>query len=117
MKHGFYNNFGYSPILLIIIVIVVIAIIITLVKYLNSKKNPAIDMSAKQKDTLANFSSLVSAMLTQQGHGLKQIDICQNLNLSCEIVAEKLSEMENEGLISRVWENDDYTFTVRKIKS
>jgi len=53
-------------------------------------------------------------MLTQYGNGLKQYDISSNLGLSMEITSEELLKMEKQGLINRKWENDEYTYTIRK---
>jgi hypothetical protein len=62
-----------------------------------------------------NFSSLVLAMLTQQGTGLTQIEISSNLALPAEVTAEKLLEMDREKLVVRKWENAEFTFVVNKL--
>ena len=117
MRHGqfggyFFNN---NMILFIGLVILIIFIIIIITKLVNKKKNEE-EISENQKDSIGNFSSLVTSMLSQHGSGLKQYEISSNLGLPTKIVAEKLLEMEKEGLITRKWENNEYTYIINKLE-
>jgi len=105
--------YGRFPVLLLILILIAVLV----VAFLVTRKHDSgfrKDLSVGQKASLENFQPLVLAMLTQQGTGLTQIEICKNLGLPCEVTAEKILEMEKAGLIAREWENENYTFVVKK---
>jgi hypothetical protein len=116
MRHQYFEmntiNSG-SPLFLIIIASILI-IVLTYLTIYKRKDVIGSDSTDKQKETTYNFPSLVLAMLTQHGDKLTQIEISSNLDLPADVTAEKLMEMEKEGLITRKWENDKYTFLVKK---
>jgi hypothetical protein len=117
MKHQYFEmndiHSGYPLFLLLVLSILGIVIIyFTIYKRKIDNVSP---ITVHQNDVMRDFSSLVLAMLTQQGKELTQIEISGNLNLPAEMTAEKLLEMEKAGLISRKWMNDGYTFAVKKI--
>ena len=96
--------------ILILIAVLVVAFLVARNRDIGLKR----ELSNGQMASLENFQPLVLAMLTQQGAGLTQIEICKNLGLPCEVTAEKILEMEKAGLIAREWENEGYTFVVKK---
>ena len=51
-------------------------------------------------------------MLNQKEGGIKQNKIRKFFGFPVGIVAERLLKMEKEGLIKRIWENEDYTYTI-----
>lgn len=120
MEHNHFEesiNHGFPHGILTLIIIVGVLAIILLIYYILKKRKVSSDKpvySDKQKETIENFYGLVSDMLTQYGKGLRQTDITKNLGLPVDVVAEKLLEMEDEGLIEREWDNDEDTFTIIK---
>ena len=48
-------------------------------------------------------------MLSQCRKGLTQKEIAINLGLPHYVVAQKLLEMEDKGLISREWDKNEFT--------
>ncbi|OFX26027.1 MAG: hypothetical protein A2041_08435 [Bacteroidetes bacterium GWA2_31_9b] len=51
-------------------------------------------------------------MLNQKEGGIKQNEIRKIFGFPVGIVAERLLKMEKEGLIKRIWENEDYIYTI-----
>lgn len=116
MKHQYFEmndiHSGYPLFLLLILSILSIVIIYsTMYKKIG---NSGAATNVDQKETIRNFSTLVLAMLAQKGKQLTQIEISGNLDLTAEVTAEKLLEMENTGLITRKWIDDVNTFAVKK---
>lgn len=107
-----------NPYIVGIIVGIIILLVIIFIVYNHSKKSepeqPEQKFTESQNEKLENFTGLVCSMLTQKGGGIKQNEIRENLGLPVDIVAEKLLQMEKEGLIKRIWENDDFTYTIFK---
>ncbi len=119
MHHDFGEGhiyFGYGILFFagLIFIVVAVFVIFKLINNYNDKNIDNDDLTDKQKNALENFSGLVSSMLYQQGNGLKQYEISKNLNLPLDMVSKKLAEMEKEGAIVRNWDNEEYTFTVKK---
>ena len=111
-RHGIIND--YSPyVIMFLVTIALLAIIFYLFKS-SSKKEAGLYTNEKQKDILENFEGLVCSMISQNGKGLKQYEISSNLGLPLNIVSEKLNNMQNERLIDRKWDNDDYTYIIKK---
>jgi hypothetical protein len=117
MRHGNYGNYFSgmgNGFLVLIIFAICVATAVIIIRALKKSDPLSASFNQTQKETLENFSSLVCAMLSQSGKGLSQIEISANLNLPVDIVAAKLAEMEKQGELSRVWDNNEYTFMVKK---
>ena len=54
------------------------------------------------------------ALLSQHGGRMSQTDIQCALGLPAHLVAEKLLEIEDDGLVERRWISEDYTFAVER---
>jgi DNA-binding transcriptional regulator LsrR (DeoR family) len=80
-------------------------------KQLNSKTQ---FIGKHRKISSRNIPKEVKAILSQYRKGLTQKEIANNLDLPHHIVAQKLLEMEDQGLISRKWINDEYSYTNSK---
>jgi uncharacterized membrane protein len=65
-----------------------------------------------QELILEEFDAQVRALLTQHGGRMTQTEIQRALDLPADIVARKLREMEEELLVDRRWQSDEYTFEV-----
>jgi hypothetical protein len=72
------------------------------------------EIQENQQQVLAEFETNVFALLNQYGEPMRQTDICRELGLPVEIVAERLREMEKNEEIYRRWSGTDYTYAVEK---
>ena len=59
-----------------------------------------------------NLEGQILSMLSQAGGSLSQSQIRANLDLPVAEVAEALRKLEDQGLVSREWKTDAYTFNV-----
>jgi uncharacterized membrane protein len=66
-----------------------------------------------QEEARANVDGQILSMLVQAGGTLDQIQIRENLGLSVGETAAALRRLEEEGRISRLWQAQGYTYTVR----
>ncbi len=107
---GFFNHYWLLILTGLILAAIIIFALLSSRSHKSEKSQNHIDDS--KRETLNNFSGLVCAMLALQGDGLKQSEIGSNLGLPADLVAENLNEMEKEGLITRKWENENFTFVI-----
>lgn len=95
----------------ILIILIILLYIFRFLKQLNSKTQ---FKSTRRKGADGNISKEVNAMLRQYGKGLTQKEIANNLGLPHHVVAQKLLEMEDKGLIVRKWDKEEFTYTIHK---
>jgi len=60
-----------------------------------------------------NLDGQVMAMLHQSGEPLSQLRIAANLDLPVQRVAGVLKDLEDQGQITRRWEAEEYTYSVK----
>lgn len=108
-RAGYVHEYG-NYFLIAILTIAAIALILFIIKSFK-EKNEKKDLNENQKE---NFEGLVCSMISQNGEGLKQYEISSNIGLPLNIVSEKLNDMQKDGTIERKWNNDDYTYIVKK---
>lgn len=111
-RAGYVHEYG-NYFLIAILTIAAIALILFIIKSFK-EKNEKKDLNESQKENLENFEGLVCSMISQNGEGLKQYEISSNIGLPLNIVSEKLNDMQKDGTIERKWNNDDYTYIVKK---
>ena len=95
----------------ILIILIILFYIFRFLKQLNSKTQL---ISKRSKVSAMNISREVNAILSQYRKGLTQKEIANTLNLPHHVVAQKLLEMEDQGIIVREWDKDEYTYSVSK---
>ena len=99
--------------LVIIVILVVLLYIFRYLKQLNSKTQ---FIGKHRKVSARNIPREVNAMLSQYRKGLTQKEIANNLELPHFVVAQKLLEMEDKGLIVREWDKDEFRYSARPQK-
>ena len=67
---------------------------------------------AKEDKVHGSLEGQILSMLSQAGGALSQSRIRANLDLPVAEVAEALRKLEDQGLVSREWNTDAYTFNV-----
>lgn len=108
------STFGGGLPLFWIPVFVIAALSIILFFCLRRIKPKIAGLSESQQATLENLEAQILSLLAQHGGGMTQIQIRNCLDLPGDVVAEKLLEMEREGMINRRWLTTDYTYQVSK---
>jgi hypothetical protein len=95
----------------IIVILIILLYIFRFLKELNSKTQ---FIGKHRKVSARNIPREVNAMLSQYRKGLTQKEIANNLGLPHYVVAQKLLEMEDKGLISREWDKDEFRYSLKQ---
>ena len=101
-------------IIAVVAVALVIVLAILFIRRRQTVKARSEVLTERQRGILENFEAQVLALLSQHGGRLSQVQIATSLGLPSDKVAEKLLEMECDGLIERTWTVDEYTFSVKR---
>jgi len=104
---------AWGAIALAVLVLLVIAVIL-IVRHRRAKQAQLEELNETQRRTLEEFETQVLALLSQHGGQLGQVRIAAALGLPSELVADRLLEMEAQGLIERDWTVEEYTYSVRQ---
>ena len=104
---------AWGAIALVGLVLLVIAVIL-IVRHRRAKLAQLEELNETQRHTLEEFETQVLALLSQHGGQLSQVRIAAALGLPSELVADRLLEMEAQGLIERDWTVEEYTYSVRQ---
>lgn len=99
-------NFEIVITVVIIVIPIILLYLFKFIKQLNSKTQ---FIGKHRKASAENIPREVNAMLSQCRKGLTQKEIAINLGLPHYVVAQKLLEMEDKGLISREWDKNEFT--------
>ena len=95
------------------IVVASIAGIVLLVLWLLGRRQAKRRAATAGTDKIReNLEGQILSMLSQAGGSLSQSQIRANLDLPVAEVAEALRKLEDQGLVSREWNTDAYTFNV-----
>jgi len=97
-----------------VVIIVILVILLYIFRFLKQINRKSQFISKHRKGNAGNISKEVNSMLRQYGKGLTQKEIANNLGLPHHVVAQKLLEMEDKGLIVREWNKDEFTYSIRK---
>jgi uncharacterized membrane protein len=114
MRGHWQSTFGGGLPLFWIPVLVLAALSIILILICRRTKQKIAGLSESQQAALENFEAQILSLLVQHGGGMTQIEIRNCLDLPGDMVAEKLLEMERQGMINRKWLTTDYTYHVSK---
>jgi len=109
----------HSLIFEIVVTLVIIAILVILLyifRYLKQLNSKTQFVGKHRKVSARNIPREINAMLSQYRKGLTQKEIANNLYLPHYIVAPKLLEMEDQGLIVREWDKDEFRYSARPQK-
>jgi len=104
---------AWGAIALAVLVLLVVAVIL-IVRHRRAKQAQLEELNETQRHTLEEFETQVLVLLSQHGGQLSQFRIAAVLGLSSELVADRLLEMEAQGLIERDWTVEEYTYSVRQ---
>ncbi|MBN1980321.1 MAG: MarR family transcriptional regulator [Chitinivibrionales bacterium] len=69
----------------------------------------------KEGSAFDDLTHLILVMLGQYGGALSQKAITKNIGLPFEVISKTLHEMEIDGLVTREWINNDYSYRVVKV--
>jgi len=98
------------------VVIVILIILLYIFRYLKQiYSNTQINVRRGNREDI-NITNEVYIMLKQHGKVLTQKEIANNLKLPQHIVAQKLLEMEDNELIVREWDKDEFRYSARPQK-
>jgi len=108
------SNSLIFEIIITVFVIILCILVFLILRYLKKLKEDAPFIGKRKARSPRNLSREINSMLSKHGNGLALMEIANNLGFPPHFVAQKLLEMEDKGLITREWDNDEFKYKAQK---
>lgn len=115
MHHGgrFVTESGAAGWVLPVAVLAGITLLVALVWVVARLNRADAGSRSAQREVEDNLDGQIMAMLHQSGKPLSQLVIAGNLGLPVQRVAGVLKDLEDKGWVTRRWEADEYSYSVK----